>query len=181
MNTLLTPPRRPDVTTDYITPEDIMQARRQFHLEGWRFLAATSLALTALALWLASMRGFEVDGVRLVIRFTARTSLLLFCLAFAAAALHRLWPAAPTRWLLRNRRYVGLSFAVSHLIHAIAIAAFAAMAPALFKDATSPASFIFGGIGYAFITAMAATSFDRTASAIGPRAWRLLHTCGIYY
>jgi len=158
-----------------------MQARRQFSLEGWRFLAAASLALTALAVWLASMRGFEVDGVRLVIRFTARTSLLLFCLAFAAAALQRLWPAAPTHWLLRNRRYLGLSFVVSHLIHAVAIAAFAAMAPDLFKDATSPASFIFGGIGYAFITAMAATSFDRTARAIGPRAWRMLHTTGIYY
>ena len=28
------------------------------------------------------MRQFEVDGVRMVIRFTARTSLLFFCLAF---------------------------------------------------------------------------------------------------
>jgi hypothetical protein len=48
-------------------------------------------------------------------------------------------------------------------------------------EATSPASFIFGGIGYAFIIAMAATSFDRSAAAIGPRAWRILHTSGIYY
>ena len=158
-----------------------MQARRQFHLEGWRFLAAASLALTVLALWLAAMRGFEVDGVRLVIRFTARTSLLLFCLAFAASALHRLWPAALTRWLSRNRRYLGLSFAVSHLIHGVAVAAFAVMSPSLFKEATSPASFIFGGIGYAFIAAMAATSFDRSARAISPRAWRVLHTTGVYY
>jgi sulfoxide reductase heme-binding subunit YedZ len=162
-----------------------MQARRQGHLgayfEGWYLLGATSLVMAALAVWLASMRGFEVDGVRMVVRYTARTSLLFFCLAFSASALHRLWSSPFTRWQLRNRRALGLSFAVSHLIHAIAIVCFAVMAPPLFREATSPASFIFGGIGYAFIIAMAATSFDATASAIGPRAWRILHTSGVYY
>src|SRR3954467_232335 len=113
-----------------------MQTRRPFYPEGWGLLAATTLAMTALAIWLAAMRGFEVDGVRLVIRYTARTSLLFFCLAGAAAALHRLWPVASTRWLLRNRRQLGLSFAVSHVIHAVAIVLFAVMAPALFGEAT---------------------------------------------
>jgi sulfoxide reductase heme-binding subunit YedZ len=158
-----------------------MQARRQRFFEGWYLLGATSLAMAALAVWLASMRGFEVDGVRMVVRYTARTSLLFFCLAFSASALHRLWPGTFTRWQLRNRRILGLSFAVSHLIHAVAIVGFAVMAPPLFREATSPASFIFGGIGYAFIVAMAATSFDRAARAIGPRAWRILHTSGVYY
>jgi sulfoxide reductase heme-binding subunit YedZ len=157
-----------------------MQARRSY-FEGWYLLGATSLAMAALALWLASMRGFEVDGVRMVVRYTARTSLLFFCLAFSASALHRLWPGSFTRWQLRNRRYLGLSFAVSHLIHAIAIVCFAVMAPALFKEATTPASFIFGGIGYALIIAMAATSFDASARAIGPRAWRILHNSGATY
>jgi DMSO/TMAO reductase YedYZ heme-binding membrane subunit len=158
-----------------------MQARRRQYLEGWYLLGATSLVIAVLAVWLASMRGFEVEGVRMVVRYTARTSLLLFCLAFSAAALHRLWGSPFTRWQLRNRRYLGLSFAVSHLIHAVAIVCFAVMAPPLFAAATSPASFIFGGIGYAFIIAMAATSFDRTARAVGPRAWRILHTSGVYY
>ena len=119
--------------------------------------------------------------MRLAVRFTARASLVLFCLAFGAAALARLWPSAPTRWLRRNRRYLGLGFAGSHAVHAVAIVLFAVMAPLDFRAATSPASFIFGGIGYAFIAAMAATSFDRTAALIGPRAWRVLHTTGSYY
>ena len=62
--------------------------------EGWRLFAALTLTLIALCIWIAGMRQFEVDGVRMVIRFTARTSLLLFCLAFGAAALARLWPNA---------------------------------------------------------------------------------------
>ena len=103
-----------------------MQARRSY-FEGWYLLGATSLAMAALALWLASMRGFEVDGVRMVVRYTARTSLLFFCLAFGAAALARLWPNAWTRWQRRNRRYLGVTFAASHAIHAVAIVCFAVM------------------------------------------------------
>lgn len=149
--------------------------------EGWRLLMVLSAVLLALSVWIASMRAFEVEGVRMVIRFTARASLLFFCLAFVASAAAALWPTAGTRWLRRNRRYLGLTFVASHAIHAVAIAGFAVMDPVGYAAATTTASYIFGGIGYAFIIALAATSFDRTAAAIGPRAWRILHTTGIYY
>jgi sulfoxide reductase heme-binding subunit YedZ len=158
-----------------------MTSHRQNWFEGWRLFAVLTLVLAGLCIWIAGMRQFEVDGVRMVIRFTARTSLLFFCLAFSAAALARLRPNAWTRWQRRNRRYLGVTFAASHGIHAVAIACFAVMAPRLFAEATNAASYIFGGIGYAFIIAMAATSFDRTAAAIGPRAWRILHLTGGYY
>src|SRR3954471_5312344 len=140
-----------------------MTFHRQNWFEGWRLFVVLSLTLVALCVWIAGMRQFEVDGARLVIRFTARTSLLFFCLAFGAAALARLWPNAWTRWQRRTRRYLGVTFAASHGIHAVAIAAFADMDPAGYAAATSLASYIFGGIGYAFILAMTATSFDRTA------------------
>jgi DMSO/TMAO reductase YedYZ heme-binding membrane subunit len=158
-----------------------MPSHRQDWFEGWRLFALLALTLMVLSVGIAGLRQFEVDGVRMVIRFTARTSLLLFCLAFGAGALARLWPNAWTRWLRRNRRPLGVSFAASHAIHAVAIVAFAAMSPPQFRDATSMATFIFGSIGYAFIIAMTATSFDRTADAIGPRAWRILHLSGGYY
>ena len=154
---------------------------RQNWFEGWRLFAVLALTLVALSLWISGMRHFEADGVRLVIRFTARTSLLFFCLAFGAAALARLWPNAWTRWQRRNRRYLGVTFAASHAIHAIAIVCFAVMDPPGYAGATSTASYVFGGIGYAFIIAMTATSFDRTAAAIGARAWRMLHLMGGYY
>jgi DMSO/TMAO reductase YedYZ heme-binding membrane subunit len=158
-----------------------MLSQRQNWFEGWRLFAVLTLTLVALSLWIAGMRQFDVSGVRMVIRFTARTSLLLFCLAFGAAALARLWPNAWTRWQRRNRRALGVTFAASHGIHAIAIACFAEMAPADYMAATSAASYVFGGIGYAFIIAMTATSFDRSAELVGPRAWRILHLSGGYY
>src|ERR1700733_8055365 len=136
-----------------------MQRRSQHWVQGWRLFAVLALVLAGLSIWIAGMRQFEVEGVRMVIRFTARSSLLLSCLAFGAAALARLWPNAWTSWQRRNRRYLGLSFAASHAIHAVAIVVFAKMDPAGFAEATSAASYIFGGIGYAFIIAMSATSF----------------------
>src|SRR6266403_424206 len=158
-----------------------MLPARQSWFEGWRLFAVLTLTLIVLCVGIAGMRQFEVDGIRMVIRFTARTSLLFFCLAFSAAALARLYPNAWTRWQRRNRRYLGVTFAASHAIHAVAIVCFAMMDPAGYAAATSAASYVFGGIGYAFIIAMAATSFDRAARAIGPRAWRRLHLIGGYY
>jgi len=149
--------------------------------DGWRLFAVLALTLVGLSVWIAGIRQFEVDGVRMVIRFTARTSLLFFCLAFSGAALARLWPNAWTRWQRRNRSYLGVTFAASHAIHAVAIACFAVMDPPGYAAATSIASYVFGGIGYAFIIAMTVTSFDRTAAAIGARAWRMLHLSGGYY
>ena len=158
-----------------------MPSHRKNWFEGWRLFAVLTLVLIVLSIWIAGMRQFEVDGVRMVIRFTARASLLFFCLAFGAAALARLWPNPWTRWQRRNRRYLGVTFAASHAIHAVAIVCFAIADPAGYAASTSAASYVFGGIGYAFIIAMAATSFDRAATAIGPRTWRILHLTGGYY
>jgi methionine sulfoxide reductase heme-binding subunit len=181
MITMLTTTVRLYVTSDYIINGEHIMRSRQNWFEGWRLCVVLTVVLATLCIWIASMRQFDVDGVRMVIRFTARTSLLFFCLAFSAAALARLRPNPWTRWQRRNRRYLGLTFAASHGIHAIAIGCFAVMSRPLFMEATSAASFIFGGIGYAFIIAMTATSFDRTAAAIGPRVWRILHLSGGYY
>ncbi len=158
-----------------------MTPQRQGWFEGWRLFGALTLVLIALSVWIAGMRQFEVEGVRMVIRFTARTSLLFFCLAFSAAALARLWPNAFTRWQRRNRRQLGITFASSHALHAIAIIAFALMDPVGYAGATNLASYVFGGIGYGLIIAMTVTSFDRTTAALGPRAWRALHLVGGYY
>jgi len=158
-----------------------MSADRQNWFEGWRLFGWLTLILAALCVAIAAMRGFEVDGIRAVIRFTARTSLLFFCLAFSASAVARLWPNAFTRWQRRNRRPLGVTFAASHALHAGAIIAFANMDPSGFAGITSLASYVIGGIGYGFIIAMTATSFDATAAALGPRAWRALHLVGGYY
>jgi len=74
-----------------------------------------------------------------------------------------------------------LSFAMSHTLHLILVAAFARFDPQRFRESVDTTTLIFGGIAYAFIFAMAATSFDRSAARLGARRWKTLHTVGSYY
>ena len=148
---------------------------------GWKLLGLTSFLLAAAAIVIVWTMGANAETTRSLIRLTGRTSLIFFCLAFGAAALAWIWASPLSAWLVANRRYLGLSFVVSHLIHAGALYAFARLGPAAFAEATNPAMFIFGGLGYVFVLLMGATSFDRTAALLGPRRWRLLHLTGGYY
>ena len=147
---------------------------------GWPLFWFNAFWLTLMVIVLAGQHGFDIEGVRIVVRTTAQTSLALFLTAFVASSLHALVPSAPTRWLLANRRYFGVSFAYSHFLHAVGLYAFATLDPALFATQASPAMFVFGGIAYGFIVLMTLTSFDTTAELIGPRAWQVLHTLGAY-
>jgi DMSO/TMAO reductase YedYZ heme-binding membrane subunit len=122
----------------------------------------------------------SVQAVRQVVRLTAQISLVLFCAAFGASAIAHQWPGAWSSSLRDHRRQLGLAFAFSHGVHAIGLAAFARLAPVQFHQAADPAMFVFGGLAYGFIIAMAATSFDRAAVLIGPHAWRWLHLIGAY-
>ncbi len=152
---------------------------RTCHAAGWPLVGWSALVLVTMTVTILSVRGIGETGWRAVIRATAQTSLLLFASAFVASALARTWPTPPTRWMLRNRRYIGVSFAVSHLLHLFAIVGLVdRSAGALHVDAVT---LVGGGVGYAFVAAMALTSFDRTARWMGPRRWKLLHTVGSHY
>ena len=150
-------------------------------MNGWRLTGVLSLLLAAMALYVLSAQGWDAEGIRLVIRATARTSLMLFALAFTAGAMVELLPSEATRWQRSNRRYLGVSFAVSHLIHLIAILSLASIDQALFWKLTNINTIVLAGTAYLFIAAMAATSFDRTAAWLGARKWRLLHLLGGWY
>lgn len=149
-------------------------------LDGWRLVACLSVCLLLMAAAALSIAPL-VEGTRLVIRLTARTSLTLFLLAFTASAVALRWPGTWTRWQLRNRRHLGLCFAVSHAIHLAAIVTFWQTDPVAFQGATNLVNLVTGGLAYAFIAAMCVTSFDVPAAWLGARAWRLLHAAGMYY
>lgn len=148
---------------------------------GWPILAASTALIASVSALLLVRRGADVEGLRAVVRFTARTSVLLFLGAFTASALARLRPSPATAWLLRHRRYAGVSFAASHAIHLAAIVAMARVAPDVFWRHTSMTTVVVGGIGYVLIAAMTATSFDRAVVWLGSRRWHTLHTVGVYY
>lgn len=149
--------------------------------EGWSIVGAVTVALILGVTIVAMTVGEPIDGVRGIIRMTARSSLVLFSLAFTASAAQHFWPNAWTRWQLRNRRYLGVSFAVSHTVHLFAILALGRIAPIELAANADAMTWIFGGLAYVFIALMTLTSFDSTAQLISRRAWSTLHIVGSYY
>lgn len=150
--------------------------------EGWPLLALSSSALTAMVVTLLAIYGFDEEAIRVIIRATARTSVVFFCAAIAASALFRFIPSEPTRWLLRNRRQVGLSFAASHLIHYAAIVVLAQQYPESYFG-EEERTLVSVKVIFTTLTllAMIATSFDVSAKWLGPRLWKALHLYGVYF
>jgi len=147
-------------------------------LAGWPIVGCAAAIVLALCAAALAVAGGGEAGWRAVIRLSAKTSLLLFSAAFVASSARVLWRTELTRWLLANRRYVGVSFAASHAIHLGAIVTLLWVAP---DFQISTVTLIAGGLAYVFLAAMTATSFDRSAAWLGARRWRLLHKTGMYY
>jgi sulfoxide reductase heme-binding subunit YedZ len=150
-------------------------------LNGWPFVGVAAVAILAAVLAAIAITPDPGEAAARAVRLTARTSVALFLAAFTAAALWRFWPNAWTRWQRQNRRYLGVSFAFSHAVHLAAIFSLQHIQPVEFAQSVTAITWIGGGLAYVFIAAMTATSFDRTAQMIGPRAWKILHTVGSYY
>jgi hypothetical protein len=145
--------------------------------EGWPLVGIAAVAVGAMVALILALHGAGEAGLRVAVRATARSSALLFVCAFLASALHRVLRNDTSAWLLRNRRYLGVSFAASHTWHLGLILALGRVTEESY-DALTLAG---GGLAYVFIAAMTATSFDRTAGWLGRARWRALHTIGVYY
>jgi hypothetical protein len=148
-------------------------------MNGWRvfwLLAALETALFAVAF---ALFGTDESGVRALVRFTVRVSFLVFVVVYAAAPLRRLFPSPATRWIARNRRYLGVSFGWAHGLHGLAIALLALLLGDAFE--VNLATAVGGGLAYLLIAGMVLTSFDRTARWLGPQRWALLHRTGLHW
>ena len=147
-------------------------------MAGPRFLLITSIVLTLMCAALLAVAGQGHDGWALVVRATARTSLVLFLAAYVASSARAFWRTDGTKWLLRNRRYLGLSYAVSHTLHLGAIVQLARVTP---DFELLPVTVVMGGTAYVLMYLMALTSNDRAVAALGIENWRRLHSVGIHY
>ncbi len=142
---------------------------------GWNLVAISTLLILIMLVAIGIVNGIDESSLRIAIRQTARISVVLFLGTFISTAVRRFYPGKMSNWLLKNRRYLGISFAISHLFHALAIIGLAIIS-------TSSISGSGGGtLGYMFIGLMMITFFDKTAELLGYRSWKILHTIGSYY
>ncbi|MDX1649382.1 MAG: ferric reductase-like transmembrane domain-containing protein, partial [Myxococcota bacterium] len=149
-------------------------------LSGWRLTAVLSAALGAMSVGVVAVAGGGEEGVRALLRATARSSALLFVLVYVARPLHQLRPGALSRFALRERRHLGVAVAVSHAIHLGAIVALARGWPASFAAGTEASTLVVGGLAFVLLFAMAATSSDAAVRRLGRARWRALHRTGLH-
>ena len=142
----------------------------------WPFFAVL-LAVAAIALGSLAAFNTPQEIWQHITRYTARLSFLIFVTVFASGALATLFPSDTTRWLRRNRRYTGLSFALAHFLHLVAIIGLFVT----IGDVPDIVAIVGGGLAYVFIAAMAATSNDWSVRKLGPKLWGRLHLAGVWY
>ena len=148
----------------------------KFPLQGWQIIGFSALTVGTMVVIIWLFHGIDEQGMRMAIRATARTSTILFLSAFVASSLHKLWSTPLSAWLLKNRRYLGISMAVSHTYHAIAL-----FGLWFVTAGTAPKVDSLGTFGYVLLIAMTITSFNRPATWLGRRGWKILHNTGMYF
>ena len=122
------------------------------------------------------------QGVSHMIGYSVRFSVPFIFLVTGATASHTLFPGAATRWLARNRKYLGLCFAVAMAWQGT----FIYMMSGIHTDYYYEEVFFFrdeleGSTGYIFLTAMVLTSFSIGRRWLDNRQWTLLHRSGVYF
>lgn len=143
------------------------------------YIIAT-LILSVLTFWVYSF-GFIESVDRIMIRFTAKSSFFLFIMSFIASPLCRLWKNDWTATLLKYRRQIGISFAVSHTFHLAFILLLQFYFNAQNFEERGLGVVMGGAIAYLFLYLMAFTSNDHMVRRMGKKNWKKLHTLGSYY
>ncbi len=145
---------------------------------NWTVFIASAGLTGAAAVAYLGLVGISDENIRLLLRLSARVAFVVLLVVFAARPLRQMFATPATRWLLQNRRLLGVAFAGIHTAH---------LAMIFFRANHNPdfeinlaASYI-GVFTYSLIYLMFITSFNGPARALGPRAWRVLHKFGLYF
>ena len=103
-------------------------------------------------------------------------------LAFVATPMTQLFPGNLSKWLLRNRRYLGLSFAAGFCWQAVFIGVLLALHNAYYwEELHNDVDLLLRMASYVFLFALTITSFFPVRRKMRPEHWRWLHLIGIWY
>jgi methionine sulfoxide reductase heme-binding subunit len=150
-------------------------------MRGPRLLFAIVLSIAALVAWIvATSTGDRVETAATVVRWTARTSLVMFVLAYVARPAVQLWRNPFTKHLLAERKWIGLGFAASHAAHLGGIITLASPDFGAFLRAQPPTNAV-AATTFLLLFAMAFTSIEAVKKQMSARAWKLLHRTGMHF
>jgi DMSO/TMAO reductase YedYZ heme-binding membrane subunit len=162
---------------------DLKAALNNKAINKWRLFWLISIPMSIIMV-IAMMR---VDmstgtGVSTMIGFSVRWAVPFIYLVVAASSVQILFPGPLPMWWLRNRKYIGMCFAVAMAWQG----AFIFMMSNFFRGYYYEDIYLLrdeleGSVGYIFLIAMVVTSFKFGRKYLTQKQWKLLHKSGIYF
>ena len=157
-----------------------LSTQRQRGVWAWSLVGWILLGSVILFSGILLLNGYNESSLRQLIRWSARISLSLFCLAFAARGIHLWLQNSFSFWVLMNRKYWGISFALIHFIHLAYLVVLQYQFHPVFEMAKG-SSLLAGGMAYLFVFLLFLTSFSTFSNPLSHRNWKRLHTIGGYW
>jgi hypothetical protein len=152
-------------------------------VNGWSLFSLIMLPMCLIiAFALTRIDLASADDISSMIQVSVRCSVPWLYLAFAASSLQSLSPSAFSRWLMRNRRIVGLCFAGGMAWQLTFILWMVTAHWSYYVEDVYLFTDIMVQIpGYLFLIAMTSTSFMPVRRKLSGMQWRMLHKLGIYF
>ena len=152
-------------------------------INGWTlyWLIAAPISL-AIVLTMTRVDLSSTAGIRSMIQLAVRCAVPILFVAFAASSVQALFPSSIGRWLLRNRSYIGLSFATAMGWQLSFILWLTGVHTEYYiNEVYVLTDAVEGVVGYALLIAMTLTSFKFGRRHLSQKQWKRLHTVGIYW
>ena len=152
-------------------------------LNGWPLFWSLTLVAAAFMVRASILTNLSSpEGISAMIQYSVRWAVPLIFLITATSAMARLFPNMITRWLLRNRRYVGLAFATAMAWQGAFIFWISVGHPDhYYTNIYFLRDELEGSSGYLFLMAMIVTSFSFGRRHLSAPNWRVLHRTGVYF
>ena len=152
-------------------------------VNGWNLFCLIALPMSIMMV--VKMLGADMStgpGVSSMIGFSVRWAVPFIFIVVAASAVHTLFPGPFTAWWSRNRKYLGLCFAVAMAWQGT----FIFMMSNFYNEHYYDNVYLLrdeleGSVGYIFLAAMVFTSFQFGRKLLSPMQWKVLHRSGLYF
>jgi methionine sulfoxide reductase heme-binding subunit len=145
-------------------------------------LAIVLASIVALwSLFFLVIGGFSEKSVNQMLTITIRLAFLYFIIAFSASSINFIHKSTLSRWLLRNRRYIGIAFGLAFVMHFLGIGLKAWMYPDPFVEGLHFRRVVRGGIMLGVVLLLTLTSSDYVVRRVRPWLWKAIHIIGGFY
>ncbi len=162
---------------------DLQSVLKNRAINRWSLFWLVSIPMSIVMI-IASM-GADLStgpGVSEMISFSVRWAVPFIFLVVAISSLQILFPGPLPMWLLRNRKYIGMCFAVAMAWQGLFIFIMSTFfRDYYFEDVYLLRDELEGSIGYIFLPAMVLTSFRFVSKHLSAKQWKLIHKSGLYF